>query len=203
MSTHQLVGANVISRDIFSCRFCFCRSLRCRRCKGRMAKGGLWDDELCSVCEQESPLHFLRAPCAGAGGGASVAPGVLPVAALLEKAWVLAHDGFGPAGPARVLSVRELEAEYRRLCPRGSPHAIALRELLPAQVRRAVGGGFVTGLGGLVTAAVALPANVMALTVLQIRLVCVIARLAGWDTQVGFGRIVALCYRPSVSYHIR
>ena len=73
----------------------------------------------------------------------------------------------------------------------------------PHTAPRAVGGGFVTGVGGLVTAAVALPANVMALTVLQIRLVCVIARLAGWNTQVGLGRIVALCYRPSTSYHIR
>lgn len=190
LTVHQLVGRNVVARNVYTCRFCFCRSLLCRRCTTKMAIGGLWDNELCSTCADESPLHGVF--CLGGGDDddstaaatGSGSPASNPVLQLLEKAWVTAHAGIGPTGSAaRVLSCRELEVECRQLYS-GLPAAeLAKSKLLPGQVARAAAGGLVTGLGGLMTAAVLVPANVLSLAVLQIRLVCTIASLAGWQTE--------------------
>ena len=57
----------------------------------------------------------------------------------------------------------------------------AIRELIEMHVRYAGAQGFVTNLGGLVTAAVAIPANVTGLALIQCRMVASIAWLRGYD----------------------
>ena len=56
-----------------------------------------------------------------------------------------------------------------------------IRELIEMHVRYAGAQGFVTNLGGLVTAAVAIPANVTGLALIQCRMVASIAWLRGYD----------------------
>jgi hypothetical protein len=57
----------------------------------------------------------------------------------------------------------------------------AIRELIEMHVRYAGAQGFVTNLGGLVTAAVAIPANITGLALIQCRMVAAIAWLRGYD----------------------
>jgi len=56
-----------------------------------------------------------------------------------------------------------------------------IRELIEMHVRYAGAQGFVTNIGGLVTAAVAIPANVTGLALIQCRMVASIAWLRGYD----------------------
>ena len=56
-----------------------------------------------------------------------------------------------------------------------------IRELIEMHVRYAGAQGFLTNLGGLVTAAVAIPANVTGLALIQCRMVASIAWLRGYD----------------------
>ena len=56
-----------------------------------------------------------------------------------------------------------------------------IHELIEMHVRYAGAQGFVTNLGGLVTAAVAIPANVTGLALIQCRMVASIAWLRGYD----------------------
>ena len=57
----------------------------------------------------------------------------------------------------------------------------AIRELIEMHVRYAGAQGFLTNLGGLVTAAVAIPANITGLALIQCRMVASIAWLRGYD----------------------
>ena len=57
----------------------------------------------------------------------------------------------------------------------------AVDTLIEQHVRLAGGQGFVTGLGGLATMVVALPANLTGLTIVQARMVAAIAHLHGYD----------------------
>ncbi|MDN5894284.1 MAG: EcsC family protein [Nocardioides sp.] len=57
----------------------------------------------------------------------------------------------------------------------------AIRDLIEMHVRYAGGQGFLTNLGGLVTAAVTIPANVAGLALIQCRMVAAIAHLRGYD----------------------
>ena len=57
----------------------------------------------------------------------------------------------------------------------------AIRDLIEMHVRYAGAQGFLTNLGGLVTAAVAIPANITGLALIQCRMVASIAWLRGYD----------------------
>jgi uncharacterized protein (DUF697 family) len=57
----------------------------------------------------------------------------------------------------------------------------AVRELIENHVALASAGGFATNLGGFATAAVAIPANLTELTIVQCHLVAGIAHLRGYD----------------------
>jgi hypothetical protein len=57
----------------------------------------------------------------------------------------------------------------------------AISELIEMHVRYAGAQGFVTNIGGLVTAAVAIPANITGLALIQCRMVASIAWLRGYD----------------------
>jgi hypothetical protein len=59
----------------------------------------------------------------------------------------------------------------------------AIRDLIEMHVRYAGAQGFLTNLGGLVTAAVAIPANITGLALIQCRMVASIAWLRGYDLE--------------------
>ena len=85
-----------------------------------------------------------------------------------------ALDGVGPLPPAA-------EAADKQLAEQGGDIERAVHEVIENHVRYAGAQGFVTNLGGLATLAVALPANLVGLTLLQCRMVAGIAHLRGYD----------------------
>ena len=68
----------------------------------------------------------------------------------------------------------------------------AARRLVRWQVLKAGATGFVTGLGGLITMPVGVPANVVAVLFLQVRMITAIAHIAGYDTKSD--QVRTLCY---------
>ena len=111
---------------------------------------------------------------AAATAGGKAAPKVASgfVRRLLDKA----IDGVGPLPSAAE------SASRRRVDADGDVEAA-----IAASVRRHTGlagtQGFVTNLGGIATAAAAIPANVVGVTLVQCHLVAGIAHLRGWDLQ--------------------
>jgi hypothetical protein len=85
-----------------------------------------------------------------------------------------ALDGVGPLPPAA-------EAADKQLAEQGGDVDRAVHEVIENHVRFAGAQGFVTNLGGLATLAVALPTNIVGLTLLQCRMVAGIAHLRGYD----------------------
>ena len=85
-----------------------------------------------------------------------------------------AINGVGSLPGAATIAQRLLD-EHRGDVDR------AIRELIEMHVRYAGAQGFVTNLGGLVTAAVAIPANITGLALIQCRMVASIAWLRGYD----------------------
>jgi hypothetical protein len=59
----------------------------------------------------------------------------------------------------------------------------AIRDLIEMHVRYAGAQGFLTNIGGLVTAAVAIPANITGLALIQCRMVASVAWLRGYDLE--------------------
>jgi len=89
---------------------------------------------------------------------------------VLERA----IDGVGPIKGAAV-------AADAKLAGAGGDVEAAINELIDAHVRMAGLQGFVTNVGGLVTLALTIPANITGLTLLQCHLVAGIAHLRGYD----------------------
>jgi hypothetical protein len=85
-----------------------------------------------------------------------------------------AIDGVGPLKPAAVAADEQLKEQHGNV-------ERAIHEVIENNVRIAAGQGFLTNLGGLVTAAVAIPANITGLAVIQCRMVAGIAHLRGHD----------------------
>ena len=101
-----------------------------------------------------------------------LAPGL--TTGFVREALNRAIDGVGPLAPAARAAdkqLREQRGDVRR----------AIHEVIENNVRIAGAQGFVTNLGGLVTMAVAIPANVTGLAVIQCRMVAGIAHLRGHD----------------------
>ncbi len=129
-------------------------------------------------------------------------PGV--VGKMLAQAMAVALKGVGPEsaggmprldGAVALARAQEqkVELEFSNASTSGQDvRRRAAERLVVSQTAAAAGGGFLSGLGGLLTLAVTLPANVMGVTVLQVRLVCAIAHLAGWD--VTNDRVAMMCY---------
>jgi EcsC protein family len=93
---------------------------------------------------------------------------------LVRELLVRAIDGAGPFRGAAA-------AADANLAESGGDRAAAVSALIDRHVRGAGLGGFVTNLGGLVTMAVGIPANVAGLALLQCHLVATIAHLHGYD----------------------
>ncbi len=85
-----------------------------------------------------------------------------------------AVDGFGPLKGAA-------QAADDKLKDHGGNVEAAVKSLVDWHVRLASVQGFVTNLGGLVTMALTIPANISGLALLQVHLVAGIAHLRGYD----------------------
>ena len=101
-----------------------------------------------------------------------LAPGL--TTSFVREALDRAIDGVGPLPPAAVAADKQL-AEQRGHVER------AVHEVIENHVRLAGAQGFLTNVGGLITAAVAIPANIVGLTLLQCRMIAGIAHLRGHD----------------------
>jgi hypothetical protein len=101
-----------------------------------------------------------------------LAPGL--TTGFVREALNRAIDGIGPLAPAAVAADKQL-AEQRGSVDR------AIHEVIENNVRFAGAQGFVTNVGGLVTMAFTIPANVTGLAVIQCRMVAGIAHLRGHD----------------------
>ncbi len=103
---------------------------------------------------------------------AELAPGL--TTAFVREALTRAIHGIGPLPPAAKAADKQLREQ------RGDVER-AIHEVIENHVRLAGAQGFVTNLGGLVTAAVAIPANITGLALIQCRMIAGIAHLRGYD----------------------
>lgn len=117
----------------------------------------------------------------GIGGslGKALAPQVQRLApematGFVREALSRAIDGVGPFPGAAPAADKQLQEQ------RGDVDA-AIHEVIENHVRWSGAQGFATNLGGLVTAAVTIPANIAGLAMLQARMVAGIAHLRGYD----------------------
>lgn len=93
--------------------------------------------------------------------------------ALVDKLMDIGMDGLGPLD-----SVQEVVADARREHP---DRERAIDAICRKHIKAAAGGGFVTGVGGLFTLPVALPANIVEFYVLATRMVASVATVRGYD----------------------
>jgi hypothetical protein len=100
------------------------------------------------------------------------APGI--TAAVIRQSLVRGIEGAGPLPPAAHAARKQLEEQNGNVDK-------AIRELIENHVRYAGAGGFLTNLGGLVTAVVTAPGNIAGLAIIQTRMVAGIAHLRGYD----------------------
>jgi EcsC family protein len=103
---------------------------------------------------------------------AELAPGLTAV--FVREALTRAIHGIGPLPPAAAAAEKQLREQ------RGDVEK-AIHEVIENHVRLAGAQGFITNIGGLVTAAVAIPANITGLALVQCRMLAGIAHLRGYD----------------------
>ncbi len=117
------------------------------------------------------------------GIGSSISKGIAPhvgraapdlSAHFIQNALRRAIDGVGPLP-------RAADAADKQLAEQKGDVDKAIHEVIENHVRYAGGQGFVTNVGGLVTMAVTIPANITGLAVIQCRQVAGIAHLRGYD----------------------
>ena len=104
----------------------------------------------------------------------SLAPGV--TAGFVREALDRAIHGVGPLPPAARAAEKQL-AEQKGDVDR------AVHEVIENHVRYAGAQGFVTNLGGMLTAALTIPANITGLALIQCRMIAGIAHLRGYDLE--------------------
>lgn len=109
---------------------------------------------------------------AAARAGTASAPKV--ASGFVRRVLDQAIDGIGPLPSAAA------SADRRRVDAEGDVEA-AISSLVKRHVALAGAQGFVTNLGGIASAAAAIPANVVGVTLVQCHLVAGIAHLRGWS----------------------
>ncbi len=97
-------------------------------------------------------------------------------AGFVHEALERAINGVGPLPGAVHAADKQLEEQ-------GGDIDAAIHEVIENHVRYAGAQGFATNLGGAVTAAVMIPANIAGLAMLQARMVAGIAHLRGYDLE--------------------
>jgi EcsC protein family len=111
--------------------------------------------------------------------GRRLAPRVTELAPDLTSAFVReslhrAINGVGPLPPAARAADAQLREQHGNI-ERG------IHEVIENHVRYAGAQGFLTNLGGLVTASILIPTNIAGLTLVKARMVAGIAHLRGYD----------------------
>lgn len=111
--------------------------------------------------------------------GRQIAPKVTEIAPNVTAGFVRqvldrAIQGVGPLPGAAATADKQLADHDQDV-------NAAIRDLIENHVRMAGGQGFLTNLGGLVTMAVTVPANIAGLALIQCRLVAAIVHLRGYD----------------------
>lgn len=91
----------------------------------------------------------------------------------LRRVLEYAIGGIGPLPSARAAAAKHLA--------RTGAVDEAIDSIIGAHIRLASAQGFLTNLGGLATTAVALPTNITAVAIVQVRMVAAIAHLRGYD----------------------
>ncbi len=115
----------------------------------------------------------------GSSLGKSLAPRVQRLAPELTSGFVhealnRAIRGVGPLPPAA-------QAAEAQLTEQKGDVSRAVHEVIENHVRYAGAQGFVTNLGGLMTAALTIPVNITGLALIQCRMIAGIAHLRGYD----------------------
>lgn len=100
------------------------------------------------------------------------APGV--TTSVIRQALHHAIVGVGPLPGAAATAEKHLEDHDNDV-------EVAVKHIIDTHVRLAGVGGFATNIGGLVTQAVTLPANITGMAIIQCRMVASIAHLRGYD----------------------
>jgi len=93
---------------------------------------------------------------------------------FVREALQRAINGAGPLPGAARAADKQLKEQHGNVDE-------AIHEVIENHVRYAGAQGFVTNIGGLVTAALTIPANITGLAILQCRMVAGIAHLRGYD----------------------
>jgi uncharacterized protein (DUF697 family) len=111
--------------------------------------------------------------------GSALAPKVIELApgvtsGFVQHALQRAITGVGPLPGAAAAAEKQLEEQH-------GDRVKAVHEVIENHVAYAGAGGFVTNLGGLVTAAFTIPTNVAGIALVQTRMVAGIAHLRGYD----------------------
>lgn len=113
-------------------------------------------DEATAVARQLSPLDKLGS-------------------ALVKQLMKVVDEGVGPIRGSR-------DYAEARLAQFGDPEK-AIKRIVAETTASSAMAGFATGLGGLITLPVTLPANITGQAILNARMVGAIAHLRGWDLQ--------------------
>ena len=95
---------------------------------------------------------------------------------LVAQVVELGIHGAGPLDPA-------VETAEEHLAEAGGDREDAIRRLVTTHVRLAAASGFVTGLGGIVTLPVSVPASLAGLYIVAARMTAGIAHLRGYDVE--------------------
>jgi len=103
---------------------------------------------------------------------AGLAPGL--TASFVRESLHRAIVGIGPLPPAAKAADKQLAEQHGHVDK-------AVKEVIENHVRYAGAQGFLTNIGGLVTAAVTIPANITGLALIQCRMIAGIAHLRGYD----------------------
>src|SRR3954452_20444116 len=160
----------------------------------------------CSVGSGNTQRTRTRRTLMGIGGSLTkgLAPRVARAAPALSSQFVheamrRAVDGVGPLPPAA-------EAADAQLAEQHGDVEKAVHEVIENHLRYAGVQGFVTNLGGLVTAPLAIPANISGLALIQCREVAGIARLRGYalsDQRVRTALVACILGEDSVRSLVR
>ncbi len=93
---------------------------------------------------------------------------------MLDTIYAKALEGIGDKFP----TVDEMISDYIN---KNDSIEEAAKKFISAQVAKCTTSGFLTGLGGLITLPVAIPANLSSVLYVQIRMIAGIAKMAGYD----------------------
>lgn len=94
---------------------------------------------------------------------------------LLDKLYDQCNQGVNKVSPP----INELANDYLK---RHSSAQIAAKSFVSFQIAKCTTSGFLTGLGGLITLPVAIPANIGSVLYVQMRMIACLAYMGGYDT---------------------